>query len=138
MAALTSPNGKPCLIVGNVDGVRIAGFMFEAGTTKAPTLLQVGSGKFSGSITNPVVLSDIFARTGGDRKDNTATSFVTINSNNVIIDHTWLWRADHDIKGSVRDRSVRAYHGLIVNGDNVIAYGLFVEHTLGDMVVWNG
>lgn len=49
MAALTSPNGKPCMIVGNVDGVRIAGFMFEAGTAKAPTLLQVGSGKFSGS-----------------------------------------------------------------------------------------
>jgi len=28
--------------------------------------------------------------------------------------------------------------GLEVNGNNVRAYGLFVEHTLGDMVVWNG
>jgi len=49
MAALVSPNGKPCMVVENVDGVRIAGFMFEAGTVKAPTLLQVGTGKFSGS-----------------------------------------------------------------------------------------
>lgn len=83
-------------------------------------------------------MSDIFARTGGDRTDNTVTSFLTINSDNVIIDDSWLWRADHGIDGPVRDRSVRADHALIVNGDNVIAYGLFAEHTLNDMVVWNG
>lgn len=28
--------------------------------------------------------------------------------------------------------------GLEVNGNYVKAYGLFVEHTLGDMVSWNG
>jgi len=28
--------------------------------------------------------------------------------------------------------------GIVVNGDNVIAYGLAVEHTLGHMAVWNG
>ncbi len=28
--------------------------------------------------------------------------------------------------------------GIQVNGDNVIAYGLAVEHTLGNMVEWNG
>jgi hypothetical protein len=85
-----------------------------------------------------VILSDIFARSGGDRKDNTAGSFITINSDNVIIDDAWLWRADHGDGWAVRDRSVRVDHGLIVNGDNVIAYGLFAEHTLNDMVVWNG
>ena len=42
MASFVSGNGKPCLVVGNVDGVRIAGFMFEAGAVKADTLLQVG------------------------------------------------------------------------------------------------
>ena len=25
-----------------------------------------------------------------------------------------------------------------MNGNSVRAYGLFVEHTLGDMVLWNG
>jgi hypothetical protein len=84
-------------------------------------------------------LSDIFARTGGDKTDNSATIFLTILSDNVIIDHTWLWRADHGIDGvPVRDRSVRADHALIVYGDNVIAYGLFAEHTLNDMVIWFG
>ena len=28
--------------------------------------------------------------------------------------------------------------GLLVNGDNVIGYGLACEHTLEDMLVWNG
>ena len=49
MASFVSANGKPCTDLGNVDGVRIAGFMFEAGKVKADTLLQVGSGKFTGS-----------------------------------------------------------------------------------------
>ena len=49
MASFVSGNGKPCLVVGNVDGVRIAGLMLEAGSVKAHTLLQVGTGKFSGS-----------------------------------------------------------------------------------------
>jgi hypothetical protein len=31
LATLISGNGKPCIIVGNVDGVRIAGFILEAG-----------------------------------------------------------------------------------------------------------
>ena len=28
--------------------------------------------------------------------------------------------------------------GIVINGDNVVAYGLAVEHTLGHMVQWNG
>jgi hypothetical protein len=55
----------------------------------------------------------------------------------LLLSHLAL-ASDYDIKKSVRDRSVRVDHGLIVNDDNVIAYGLFVEHTLEDMVIWNG
>ena len=29
-------------------------------------------------------------------------------------------------------------HGLVVNGENVVAYGLASEHTQSDNVVWNG
>ncbi len=29
-------------------------------------------------------------------------------------------------------------HGLVVSGDSVTAYGLAVEHTLNDLVQWNG
>jgi len=61
-----------------------------------------------------------------------------INSSHVVIDHTWLWRADHDVGGSVKYSRNYAATGLEVNGNNVRAYGLFVEHLLGDMVSWNG
>jgi len=63
---------------------------------------------------------------------------VEINSANVIIDHTWLWRADHDVGGSVRDSKNYVDNALRVHGDDVTLYGLFAEHALGDLVSWDG
>ena len=63
---------------------------------------------------------------------------IEINNQHVIIDHTWLWRADHDIGGKVKDSKNYVENGLQVNADNVKAYGLFSEHNLGDLVQWNG
>ena len=63
---------------------------------------------------------------------------VQINTNDIIVDHTWLWRADHDIGGLVYNSDNYVASGIQVNSDNVKAYGLFVEHTLGDMTAWNG
>ena len=63
---------------------------------------------------------------------------IEINNQHVIIDHTWLWRADHDFGGEVYDGRNYIENGLEVNADNVKAYGLFSEHHLGDLVKWNG
>eukprot|EP00456_Euglypha_rotunda_P051780 TRINITY_DN4179_c0_g1_i25.p1 TRINITY_DN4179_c0_g1~~TRINITY_DN4179_c0_g1_i25.p1 ORF type:complete len:166 (-),score=16.66 TRINITY_DN4179_c0_g1_i25:57-554(-) len=63
---------------------------------------------------------------------------VLINSGNVIYDNSWLWRADHDVSGEVVNSMNPNYHGLVVQGDNVITYGLAVEHQLQDLVQWNG
>jgi len=63
---------------------------------------------------------------------------IQINSSYVVVDHVWLWRADHDVQGSVKSSHNYVATGLEVNGNFVRAYGLFVEHTLGDMVLWNG
>ena len=63
---------------------------------------------------------------------------VEINSDNVIIDHTWLWRADHDVGGSVYNYRDYVKSSLVVNGNNVKAYGLFGQHPLGTIVEWNG
>ncbi len=65
-----------------------------------------------------------------------ATSTLRVNSNNVIIDHIWLWRADHGA-GVGWDINT-ADNGLIVNGNDVTAYGLFVEHYQKFNVAWNG
>jgi len=68
-----------------------------------------------------------------------ADTFVHVKSNNVIGDNLWLWRADHYVGGqTLENTEVPTNHGLIVDADNVIMYGLAVEHTLEDMTVWNG
>lgn len=61
-----------------------------------------------------------------------------VNSGNVIIDGVWLWRADHDVGGGVANRRNPTETGLQVNGNNVIGYGLASEHTLGNLLEWNG
>lgn len=132
----------PCIEVGNYDGVRVAGILFEAGEISSPSLLKWGQHGFQGNESNPGVASDIFARVGGPNDvtvyEERALSMMTVNSGNVIIDNTWLWRADHDILGNVANSQNPVDHGIIVNGDNVKAYGLKVEHTLKDLTQWNG
>ena len=59
-----------------------------------------------------------------------------INSNNVIGDDLWLWRADHG--SGVGWTTNTAQNGLVVNGANVTMYGLFVEHYQQYQVLWNG
>ncbi|MEU2246339.1 coagulation factor 5/8 type domain-containing protein, partial [Streptomyces sp. NPDC019224] len=76
-----------------------------------------------------------FVRVGGAGAGKATTGMV-INSNDTIIDHTWLWRADHG-EGIGWDTN-RADYGLQVNGDNVLATGLFVEHFNKYDVRWTG
>jgi len=141
MASLISTNGNALVEVGDVDGVRIAGLLLDAGAKKSENLLTWGT-KNTGSRTAPGVMSDVFGRVGGPNDSNksevSAQRMIQVNSANVLIDHTWLWRADHDVAGHVKDSRNYVENGLQVNGDGVRAYGLFSEHALGDLVQWNG
>lgn len=84
-------------------------------------------------------MQDVFARVGGPDSDEVkAKNMVKINSGHVIIDDTWLWRADHGQGGPVVDSKNPCDTALLINGDNVTGYGLAVEHTLGHMLEWNG
>jgi hypothetical protein len=67
----------------------------------------------------------VFFRIGGQFASKVTNSLV-VNSNDTIIDHIWAWRADHG--SGVGWTSNTADTGLIVNANNVIATGLFVEH----------
>ena len=146
MATLISGNGNAIIqISSNVDGVRIAGLLLQAGSIKSETLLSVGSmstGNYKYNSSNPTILYDIFARVGGTNDPSqfqvSTTSMIDIYNDYVIIDNSWLWRADHDITGSVSNSDNPVLSGLRVYGNNVITYGLAVEHTLGDLVLWNG
>jgi hypothetical protein len=57
---------------------------------------------------------------------------------NTLIDDVWAWRADHGNSGTVGWTVNTAAHGLIVNGNNVLATGLFVEHYQNYQVEWLG
>ncbi|HET6504117.1 MAG TPA: RICIN domain-containing protein [Amycolatopsis sp.] len=136
LATLEADNGVTAMSTADVNGIRIAGLLFDAGTTNSPTLLQVGpAGSTADHSADPTVLSDVFARIGGAAVGK-ATVSVEINSNNVIGDDFWLWRADHGT--GVGWTSNTAQNGLVVNGANVTVYGLAAEHYQQYAVLWNG
>lgn len=143
---LVPDNGVVAMSVANVRGVKLGGLLFDAGTVNSPVLLQVGTqhgddgwGWFNddqrGDPNDPTTLQDVFFRIGGATPGKATTSLV-VNSSNVILDDIWAWRADHG--NGVGWTLNTADHGLIVNGDNVTAYGLFVEHYQKYQVIWNG
>jgi hypothetical protein len=136
LATLIPDRGNAVVEVGDVAGVKLAGFMVDAGAVNSKVLIRVGEkGKASGSADNPTSLQDVFVRIGGAAAGKATTS-VVVNSDNVILDDIWLWRADHG--NGVGWTVNTADTGLVVNGANVSAYGLFVEHFQKYNVIWNG
>ena len=128
------------MTVANVRSVTIAGLMIDAGPNNSRVLLEVGKGNSPNNIKwsdpkNPTLLADVFFRIGGPAVGKATTSLV-VNSDNVVMDHIWAWRADHG--NGVGWTLNTADTGVIVNGDNVTAYGLFVEHYQKYEVIWNG
>ncbi|MET7997521.1 hypothetical protein ABZU76_42240 [Amycolatopsis sp. NPDC005232] len=131
-------NGVDAMHVADVDGVRVKGLLFDAGTTNSQSLLTVGTaGSHVDHAADPTTLQDVFFRVGGELAGKATTSLV-VNSDDTIIDHTWAWRADHGNPGTVGWTSNTADTGVLVNGDDVLATGLFVEHYQKYQVIWNG
>ena len=136
LATLVPDGGVSAIDVDDVDGVTLAGLLIEAGPINSPVLVQIGpAGSSTRHSSNPTVLSDLFVRVGGDGIGKASRS-VEINSHDVIGDHLWLWRADHG--NGVGWTSNTAANGLVVNGNDVMMYGLFVEHYQQHQVQWNG
>ncbi|GIF20208.1 hypothetical protein BJ973_001885 [Actinoplanes tereljensis] len=142
-ATLTAVNGATPLRVLDVPGAIVAGLTIDAGTKESKTLLQVGTklGLGASSANNPTTLSDVYFRVGGPHIGKTDTA-LEVNSDNVLIDHTWVWRADHGVEGFSGDterwKTNTGRYGAVINGDNVTATGLFVEHFQKYNTVWNG
>lgn len=149
-ATLTARKGATPMAVVDAPGIVIAGVTFDAGEKLSPTLLKVGltkslklSSKASGN--NPITLSDVYFRVGGPHIGKSTTA-LEVNADNVLIDHIWVWRADHGLEGFTNgvngdtDRwaTNTGTNGVIVNGDNVTATGLFVEHFQTYNTLWNG
>ncbi|MDX3577057.1 coagulation factor 5/8 type domain-containing protein, partial [Streptomyces sp. FL07-04A] len=135
-ATLIPDNGVTAMKVADVDGVRLAGFLVDAGPVNSRTLLEVGPpGARRDHRANPTTVQDVFIRIGGAGAGKATTSMV-INNRHTIVDHTWVWRADHG--EGVGWETNRADYGVVVNGDDVLATGLFVEHFNKYDVQWHG
>ncbi len=129
--------GVNAMSVADVDGVRIAGLLFDAGATNSAALLTIGPATSAVShAANPTTIQDVFFRIGGAVAGKASTS-LEINSNDAIVDDIWAWRADHGSAPTGWTINT-ANNGLIVNGARVLATGLFVEHYQQYQVLWNG
>jgi hypothetical protein len=142
LATLLSEAGNAAMTVADVPGVSIAGLLIDAGPQSSPVLMEVGPrGAVRDHRANPTLLADLFFRVGGAAIGNAGTC-LEINSHHVIADHLWIWRADHGDRDGGRVHvgwtESRGEHGLVVNGDDICCYGLFVEHFQGWQTVWNG
>src|SRR5215218_5778490 len=146
LAPLTAVDGAVPLEVADVPGVIVAGVTIDAGTIESPVLLQIGKSKGKTSSkksdpSNPTTLSDVYFRVGGPHVGR-AEIALEVNSDHVLIDHTWVWRADHGVEGFSGDterwNTNTARNGVVINGDDVTATGLFVEHFQQYNTVWNG
>ncbi|MFE5973178.1 discoidin domain-containing protein [Streptomyces sp. NPDC056460] len=136
LATIIPDNGVTAMKVADVDGVRLAGFLIDAGPVNSPTLLELGPQNSSADhAANPTTVQDVYVRIGGAGAGKATTS-VVVNSDDAIIDHTWVWRADHG--EGVGWETNRADYGVRVNGDDVLATGLFVEHFNKYDVEWYG
>ncbi|MFJ8248894.1 coagulation factor 5/8 type domain-containing protein [Streptomyces sp. NPDC094466] len=136
LATIIPDNGVTAIKVGDVSGVKLAGLLVDAGPVNSETLIEVGPENASADHSaNPTSLQDVFVRIGGAGPGKATTSIV-VNSDDTIIDHTWVWRADHG-EGWGWETN-RADYGVRVNGDDVLATGLFVEHFNKYDVEWYG
>jgi len=150
-ATLTSVGGAVPLEVADVRGVVVAGLTLDAGTTESPYLLRIGKHSHRGyqssrsRAADPTTLSDVYFRVGGPHVGKVDVA-LQVNSDDVLVDHTWVWRADHGLEGFTegvngdtdRWNTNTSRNGVVVEGDHVTATGLFVEHFQQHDVIWKG
>lgn len=133
---LRSDNGQPLVKTADVGGLTVSGLFLDAGKQDSGVLMEVApTGSRKRHKADPIVLHDLFFRIGGAAAGQVDTA-LRINAHDTLVDHTWIWRADHG--EGVGWASNPSAHGLWVNGEDVTIYGLFVEHFQKEQVVWQG
>ncbi len=134
--SLVPTSGNTVISVADVDGLSIAGLIIDAGPKNSATLLEIGpAGSKAMHVSSPTFLYDLTVRTGGPRAGKNDVG-LAINSNNVVADQVWLWRADHGAGTAWLTNPTK--NGLVVNGSDVTIYGLFNEHHEEYETLWNG
>ena len=150
-ATLTAVGGAtPVVVRPDATDVVLAGITVDAGTQLSANLMHLQghpgrSGDHRAGSTPTTTLNDVYFRVGGPHIGKADTS-LRIDADDVLIDHAWVWRADHGIEGFTQgavgdtDRwnTNIGRVGLVVEGDRVHATGLFVEHYQQHNTIWDG
>jgi len=140
-ATLIPQDGNAAITTADVPGIKLSGLIVDAGPQNSRVLVQLGhmdaGGRVDGhsSAGDPTLVQDLFIRIGGAEAGSANTALV-VDDSHVILDDIWAWRADHG--NGVGWTANTAENGLIVNGNDVVAYGLAVEHFQKNEVIWNG
>lgn len=137
----TEKNIWGCIYADDKDGIIIAGLLINSFNSTTYQIRVGGEGANADHSANPILLTDITCRVGGVQSKNIQIhASMQINSNNVVGDHFWLWRADHGLQrgGDARWARDRCKNGLIVTGNDVTLYALFTEHYQEYEVLWLG
>ena len=137
LATLVPDNGVTAMTVADVDGVKVAGILFDAGTTNSPTLMEVGP---AGSVRRPRRQPDLAARRvlPHRRRGASARPPPAWSSTATTSSATTCGSGAPTTARGVGWNSNTADTGLVVNGDDVTMYGLFVEHYQKYQTIWNG
>lgn len=137
----TEKNTWGCIYADDKDGIVIAGLLMDSFNSTTYQVRIGDEGVKTDHSIDPILLTDITCRVGGVQAKNIQIqASMQINSNNVVGDHFWLWRADHGSQpgGDARWVRDRCKNGLIVTGNDVTLYGLFTEHYQEYEVLWLG
>lgn len=137
----TEKNTWGCIYADDKDGIIIAGLLMDSFNSTTYQVRIGTEGSNADHAADPILLTDITCRVGGVQSKNIQIqAAMQINSNNVVGDHFWLWRADHGSQrgGDLRWTRDRCKNGLIVTGNDVTLYGLFTEHFQEYEVLWLG
>jgi len=137
----TEKNTWGCIYADDKDGIIIAGLLMDSFNSTTYQVRIGDEGAKGDHSADPILLTDITCRVGGVQSKNIQIqASMQINSSNVVGDHFWLWRADHGSQkgGDLRWTRDRCKNGLIVAGNDVTLYGLFVEHFQEYEVLWLG
>ena len=137
-ATLIPQNGNLAMRTADVPGIKLSGLIFDAGPQNSPALVQLGvptRGLSNSNSNDPTLVQDVFFRIGG-AEAGTANTALVVDDSQTILDDVWAWRADHGTGAGWTLNTAET--GLLVNGDDVRAYGLAVEHFQKNEVIWNG
>ena len=136
LATLVPQQGNAAMKVVPNRGVKLSGLIIDAGPVNSPVLLTVGT-PGPGSASDPDLIQDVYFRIGGAETTPVSANVSLLdNAGGSIIDHIWVWRADH---GNAVGWTVNTGDtGLVVTGNDVTAYGLAVEHYQKSEVIWSG